>query len=717
LGKLETADGRIEYIYAPIRGFEHLFDASSCSQESPSSRHSVAAVSHPQQSQALGETALSFITRHPLTAITASTQDIVHNESQQRSSKQSYEPATSLGQQPEQKRQALKRSRSVAQGLSQSRRAREVSDVEDNIDHADDEKEEVAVVNEASKTFQVGDIEALKTFLRARIDELTMKPVRSMVTSWVKKLEPKRKGGYGPYHKMLPSAAPEEATPPWWPRTVPYIEPAHLDKDGKQSVYAMRFTHSRLLGLITLAIDIILQHRDIAIDELKRQKPWAYQLQRVAEFEVSMLPAEQYSSSRNATFSTAMKDRAEKEILPSLFDVVQSYEDHVFQYNLWTYKDIKEAPKGKTITWQLIPRPIKQVNRAKRVRRAVQPKLEPKEVVLDYEDESSGNETVPDETMLKLANKIIRYEEAKAARRKARAAAAQARLTDQVSSKQNVEASTPTVAESKSEPATPQVQQSIESQNAQPAASSSFDQSMDHLCLQEKAQGPSPVPKSPSQPAQSVKQSLEQPMQCHTPHVSFANGTSQHEQDDVKVGRFMPSGQQAQQPHMEGQLLDVTMHYHNAPPSYANHTFRPTEDDDVKGGSAMVHGGEVQQSLNGMQSLVDAMQYHNRHAGYGSDTLQPLQGMGSFADAGPPHYTQFAAHNYINPSDLALFNNCFPVHMGHSSYEAAMAASNMDYTYSSEELFTPMGVTASSAPTQTGSSFNGLPYNLVEPRH
>jgi hypothetical protein len=118
--------------------------------------------------------------------------------------------------------------------LSQSRRTHEASDPEDNIDNADDEKDsEVAVVNESSKTFQVGDIEGLKIFLRARIDELTMKPVRSMVTSWVKKLEPKRKGGYGPYHKMLPAYAPDDATPPWWPQTVPYIEPAHLDKDGK----------------------------------------------------------------------------------------------------------------------------------------------------------------------------------------------------------------------------------------------------------------------------------------------------------------------------------------------------------------------------------------------------------------------------------------------------------------------------------------------------
>jgi hypothetical protein len=208
-----------------------------------------------------------------------------------------------------------------------------------------------------------------------------------------------------------------------------------------------------LSGLITLAIDIILQHRDIAVDEVKRQKPWACQLQRVAEFEVSMLPAEQYSSSRNAAFSTAMKQRAEKDILPSLFDVVQSYEDHVFQYSLWTYKDIGEAPRGKTVSWQCIPRPVKHVSRAKRPRRAVQPKVELEEVpeinAID-DDESSGNETVPDDTMLKLAAKLLRYEEAKAARRKARAAVAQAKRSLQASPERTVEASTPVLAEEKS---------------------------------------------------------------------------------------------------------------------------------------------------------------------------------------------------------------------------------------------------------------------------
>jgi hypothetical protein len=104
---------------------------------------------------------------------------------------------------------------------------------ETSIIKADDEYEELIVKTEESKTFNVGDIVQLKIFFRNRIDELTMKPVRSLVTAWVKQLEPKRKGLHGPYHKKLPSEAAPELSPPWWPKTVPYSEPAHLDKDGK----------------------------------------------------------------------------------------------------------------------------------------------------------------------------------------------------------------------------------------------------------------------------------------------------------------------------------------------------------------------------------------------------------------------------------------------------------------------------------------------------
>ena len=99
----------------------------------------------------------------------------------------------------------------------------------------DDEQygRDVTIATEQSYTFYIGDIDELKRFFRRRLDELTMKPVRPIVTAWIKQLEPKRLSRYGPYHKKLPKEQPEERTPPWCPRDVPYEEPSHLDKGGK----------------------------------------------------------------------------------------------------------------------------------------------------------------------------------------------------------------------------------------------------------------------------------------------------------------------------------------------------------------------------------------------------------------------------------------------------------------------------------------------------
>lgn len=237
--KIVAPDGRVRNIRRPIHGFEHLFDGPDDFQEVPSSSRSFNApilAYQPQHSQAPGQTPKLYTPEGRLNSAAGTPQHMLaYNTHQQPRSKHLHEIKVPSKRKTVLKRNVLKRTRSVAQGLAQHPSAPEASD--DN--HAntrsggDEVDDEVAVVTESSRTFHIGDIKALQIFFRQRIDELTMKPVRGMVTSWVKQLEPKRKGGYGPYHKMLPSDAPDDATPPWWPRNVPYIEPAHLDKDGK----------------------------------------------------------------------------------------------------------------------------------------------------------------------------------------------------------------------------------------------------------------------------------------------------------------------------------------------------------------------------------------------------------------------------------------------------------------------------------------------------
>lgn len=238
--KIVAPDGRVRNIRRPIHGFEHLFDGPDDFQEVSSSGNSCNAPNfayQPQPSQAPGQTPMLYAPECHLNSAAGMPQHTFPcNNHQQPRSKHVHEIKVPSKRKTVLKRNVLKRTRSVAQGLAQHPSRLEATDNDDHANTRSDGEEvdnEVTVVTEASKTFHIGDIEALKVFFRQRIDELTMKPVRGMVTSWVKQLEPKRKGGYGPYHKMLPSDAPEDATPPWWPRNVPYIEPAHLDKDGK----------------------------------------------------------------------------------------------------------------------------------------------------------------------------------------------------------------------------------------------------------------------------------------------------------------------------------------------------------------------------------------------------------------------------------------------------------------------------------------------------
>jgi hypothetical protein len=230
-------DGRVEYIYTPIGGFEHLFKVPQTPQgpkEAPSFAplsNTPLPASQVRQPQTPGKSASYCDISRPLSATGSFQHQSARIDSPKRQGIKTPRKAKLPARKAAPKtarRNVLKRSRSVAQDLSHPSRPQQTSD-EDGNDHDD----ETMVQTESSRTFHVGDIKALKTFLRYRIDELTMKPVRGMVTAWLRQLEPKRKGGYGPYHKMLPCDAPADATPPWWPHNVPYVEPAHLDKDGK----------------------------------------------------------------------------------------------------------------------------------------------------------------------------------------------------------------------------------------------------------------------------------------------------------------------------------------------------------------------------------------------------------------------------------------------------------------------------------------------------
>lgn len=140
----------------------------------------------------------------------------------------------------------------------------------------------------------------------------------------------------------------------------------------------------------------MLVHREI--DEIKRKGPWISKLREVAKFTVQTTSADHFSSSKGAAHSEEMKKRALEQILPSIFEVAQAYEDHIMQYNLIEGSGNKDSGRGRHHTWKPIPRPVRQ-QQPKRPRRAIR-----SERVQETVYEASGDETEPDDTMARLSS-------------------------------------------------------------------------------------------------------------------------------------------------------------------------------------------------------------------------------------------------------------------------------------------------------------------------
>jgi hypothetical protein len=133
------------------------------------------------------------------------------------------------------------------------------------------------------------------------------------------------------------------------------------------------------------------------MDAAKRtpNRRWVHELKRTAEYAVETTPPDQFSSSKGSAFSERMQDRALKEILPNLFDVAQTHEDHLWRYNFYEGTNIQDLQIGTHVTWQPLTRPPRQAPLPrKRFRRAgatPPSRIEPNA-------DLSGNETEVDNT-------------------------------------------------------------------------------------------------------------------------------------------------------------------------------------------------------------------------------------------------------------------------------------------------------------------------------
>jgi hypothetical protein len=287
------------------------------------------------------------------------------------------------------KRRAKKRPHTAAQSLPRARDRTPLDSSEDGDNEDEKSDDEANTANNEQIGFLTSEFEKLKTFLRIRLEELTMKRLRPIVTEWVKLLVPQRQALYGPYHKRH-AEAPAEPAPPWWPAGLQYVEPSHLPKTG----------------VLDLAVDLILQHRDNDFDEIKRGIGWTSKLRIEAEYQVNKTPKDMFSSSKDPGFSEIMKARALDSVLPSMFDVVQAYEDYVVQNNVWERINNPDAnlPKGKLHSYLPVPRPKQPLPKTRvRITQVVPAKVHKIET-----HEESGSETEVDEAMDRYSQRYLR---------------------------------------------------------------------------------------------------------------------------------------------------------------------------------------------------------------------------------------------------------------------------------------------------------------------
>ena len=206
--KVISPDGREERVFKPIPGFEHLFNSPAQSQGVPRLESSPKPVATPAYQTSIAQVPGKI--KRLLWMLPPLIDPAIPKENQVKKRKRT------------QSRPRARPLQAIVQQLSD----------EDDDEQYDDDRD-IIVPTGKSYTFYIGDVDELKRFFRRRLDELTMKPVRPIVTAWVKLLEPKRLTRFGPYHKKLAREQPPQCTPPWWPQDVPYEEPSHLDKAGK----------------------------------------------------------------------------------------------------------------------------------------------------------------------------------------------------------------------------------------------------------------------------------------------------------------------------------------------------------------------------------------------------------------------------------------------------------------------------------------------------
>lgn len=166
-----------------------------------------------------------------------------------------------------------------------------------------------------------------------------------------------------------------------------------------------------------MAVDLLLQHRDI--DEVKRKVPWTAKLRETAEYAVKHTPPDSFCASKNPDYCEKMRKRALEEILPSIFDIAQTYEDYINQLR----EGCSDLGPGGLQTWSPLGR---QPRHIKKIKIETSPALSVSPLTTDDVSNQSGDETEVDDFASEAA---LRREQARARKAKAQRASNEGQST------------------------------------------------------------------------------------------------------------------------------------------------------------------------------------------------------------------------------------------------------------------------------------------------
>lgn len=277
-------------------------------------------------------------------------------------------------------------------------------------------------------------------------------------------------------------------------------------------------------------------------------------------------------------------------------------------------------------------------------------------------------------------------------------------------------AASPAPVKKKARLATLPPQPEDEETEAEPEISSSFDGSINRLCLHEdinrvdaaihNARVGCHNPNTPV-PVQRVQSLYHQ--------IRDTIAVSPDENMDAKGGSLTETGQQARVPASHanrrrnswagGRVAGDDAHILGNSMQYNADIQLVDDEDDAKGGSLFSSGDRLHYQYH------NTLGFDHQHAAYDNAIAAlnaiPSSTASTNATTDPSSFPGFNSHSFLNPQQLTMLNSVYPDHMDQLCFVATM--NNMGYPYESDQLFNNTDVSPSSDPSpQASTSFSGL---------